>query len=389
MVKRKIRILSIFLAVAMVLSVPAFAVSVRNFEDVPEGAWYCDAVEYAVSGGLFNGTSSTTFSPEATMTRGMFVTVLGRLNGVEDSYGRTLSTPFNDITQADYFFPYAVWANDNGIVTGVGGNTFNPHGEITREQIATILYRYADKFGYVNDYSSQNYATFSDTASVSDYAVNAMQWATTHDIINGSDGMLNPKDYATRAQVAQMFLNFSQLGTSEPQVPIEPETPDWENYNPIYDVPTGKSEVDSDGGYYDYDLANEIMAQVNALRVEHGLDALLYHPQIQEWAGVRAKEQTVLFSHTRPNGTDCVTVGQGLCFENLARSDRYGENWRDNPKEAAAVFVSGWYDSISHRQSMLSSAAHLGAISCYVKGDNVYICHLFSMKTLYYMDYLI
>lgn len=391
--KKRMIAIALAFTLAFGFTIPAFAASVTDFTDVPAGSWYYDAVDYAASNGLFSGTSSTMFSPGVAMTRGMFVTVLGRLDGVPDSYGRTKTTPFNDVTQADYFFPYTAWANDNGVVSGLGDGSFNPNGEITREQIAAILFRYAEKSGYELTYSGDKYNAFTDTNRVSSYAVTALQWATTHGIINGDGGKLSPKENATRAQVAQIFLNFTQLKSGSPSEPEEPETPDWENYNPTYDIPTGKSAVDADGGYYDYDLANEIMAQINALRVENGLDALLYHPQIQVWAGIRAKEHTTIHNnignaHTRPDGSNCLTVGQGLCFENLLWSEGYNERIADCSKYAAELVIA-WYNSTSHRQSMLSSAPNLGAISCYVKGNNVYICHLFSMKTLYYMDYLI
>ena len=382
------------LFLAFTISIGAGAANVTTFEDVHTSNWYYDSVEYVVSAGLFSGTSDATFSPDMAMSRGMFVTVLGRLAKVPDSYGRTKSTPFGDVTQADYFFPYAVWANDNGIVTGVGANEFSPNGEISREQMATILFRYAEKFGYDLTYSSDTYHTFSDAGNTSSYAVTAMQWATTHNIIKGSDGKLVPQDTASRAQVAQIFLNFSQLNPIEPTEPEEPneleepiEPPDWENYNPVYDIPTGKSEVDADGGYYDYDLANEIMAQVNALREEHGVKPLLYNPKIQGWASIRAKEQTILKSHTRPDGSDCLTVGSGLNSENLAWITSYTVEEMSTGMYAANV-VAWWNNSESHRIGMLKPSASLGAVSCYVKGDDVYIAHLFSMRTLYFMDYL-
>jgi hypothetical protein len=169
------RNISITLTLSLVVSISAAAVSVTDFSDVAPLDWHYRAVEYAVTSGLFNGTSETAFSPDEPMTSSMFVTVLGRAAETPDWYGRTKTTPFNDVTQADYFFPYAVWANDNGIVTGVGGNIFNPYGEISREQIAAILFRYAEKFGYNLIYSNKNYDTFTDTASVSYYAANAMR----------------------------------------------------------------------------------------------------------------------------------------------------------------------------------------------------------------------
>ena len=124
------------------------------------------------------------------------------------------------------------------------------------------------------------------------------------------------------------------------------------------------------------------------MRVSNGLNALLYHPKIQEWASVRAQEQTIVFSHIRPDGSNCLTVGQGLCFENLMRSEEYPTRIAII-KEYAFELVTSWYISESHKVNMLSSSANLGAVSCYVRGNNVYIAHLFSMKTLYYMDYFV
>jgi len=208
MKKRFLAILSA--AVIVALSIPTGAAAADTFSDVKPSDWYYDAVGYAASYGLFSGTSPTAFSPNASMTRGMFVTVLGRLSAVPVTYGRTKPTPFNDVTQADYFFPYAVWALDNGIATGVGNNAFDPNNEITREQMAAILYRYAEKFDYDLTFSTEKYRSFADAVSVSGYAVTAMQWATARGIINGAGGKLDPQANASRAQVAQIFLNFSR-----------------------------------------------------------------------------------------------------------------------------------------------------------------------------------
>jgi uncharacterized protein YkwD len=407
MKKKFTGIIAIVLVLSVAVPMSAGAANTTGFSDVRPSDWYYNAVLSTASDGLFNGTSATTFSPSASMTRGMFVTSLGRMAGVPDSYGRTKGTPFADVTQADYYFPYVVWAENNGIVTGVGEKRFNPNGEITREQIAAILYRYAQKHSYNQTYTTQKYAAFNDTADVSDYAVKAMQWVTTCGIINGANGKLSPQAKASRAQVAQILFNFKQLKTIEPTIPAEPIKPDdtgggtvdfgnvanaavnWETYNPHYTIPTGKSEVDADGGYFDYDLAIEVMDQINTLRIENCAPALLYNPKIEEWASIRALEISIFCSHTRPDGTPCLTVGIGLCFENLIEADNYTAGWKADIQGYAEELVTAWYNSESHKRSMLSPAAKLGAISCYVKGNNLYIAHLFSMKTLYYMDYLI
>ena len=382
----KNKLISILVLLSLTLPVSAGAVGAGDFTDVQPSDWYYEAVEYVAANGLFNGTSATTFSPDAAMTRGMFVTVLGRMSQVPDSYGRTQTTPFSDVTQVDYFFPYTVWANDNDIVNGIGNGLFNPHGEVTREQAATILYRYAEKFGIDTGFSPDNFDAFSDTSSVSSYAITAVQWAVAHEILSGDNGILAPQVSANRAQVAQAFMKLSILAEAPPTNTEAPT--DWENYNPTYAAPTGKSVVDASGGYYDYDLGNEIMAQVNALREASGLDALLYHPKIQEWAAIRAMEQTILRAHTRPNGSDCLSVGIGLDSENLAWITNYTVEEMSCQQYAENV-VAWWSGSESHRRGMLKPSANLGAVSCYVRGDAVYITHLFSMHTLYHMDYLI
>ena len=393
--KKICKITAIVLLIALSLSVSAGAASVTDFTDVKPSDWYYEAVEYSAENGLFNGTSSTTFSPNIPMTRGMFVTVLGRMEDVSDSYGRTQSTPFGDVTQADYFFPYTVWASDNGIVTGVGNNLFNPHAEITREQITTILYRYFESYGFELTAQESRYHTFTDVGNVSTYAAKAMEWATTYGIVNGSNGKLNPKDNATRAQVAQILSNFNEIeqyaATQPKPTPEEPDDGiDWENYNPTYEKPTGKSTVDADGGYFDYDLANEIMEQVNALRIEHGVETVLYHPTLQEWAGIRAIEQTISVGHTRPDGSTYNTVGSGLSFENITNLRNVNSSELNNTSVLAARAVNNWYTSTAgHKEAMLSHAPNLAAVSCYIRGNTVYIVELFSKNTLYYMDFLI
>lgn len=175
------------------------------FVDVKAGEWYEKAVRYAYENGLFAGTSDTTFSPDTGMTRGMFVTVLGRKSGINtEDY---LRYRFIDAKIGDWYTPYVEWAASYNIVSGVGPQKFEPNTRITREQMATILYRYAQKTGNDTTYTADRYNSFPDITQVSNYAEEAMQWATSKGILNGSNGKLNPKGTATRAQVAQVFMN--------------------------------------------------------------------------------------------------------------------------------------------------------------------------------------
>lgn len=162
-----------------------------SFTDVPAGSWYEEAVNYVHEKGLMNGTSSNAFSPNANTTRGMIVTILARVEGVN-----TNGTPWYAAGQK--------WAMDNGISDGT-----NMPGVITREQLATILYRNAKQKGY--DVSKSAALTaFSDADKVSGYAAEAMQWAVAEELLQGSNGKLNPQGSATRAQVATILMRFME-----------------------------------------------------------------------------------------------------------------------------------------------------------------------------------
>lgn len=160
----------------------------KSFADVPESFWGADAVDFATSHELFNGTSATSFSPNAAMTRGMIVTVLARLEGVDTSKGST------------WYEAGRQWSMENGISDGT-----NMEGSLTREQLATMLYRYAGSPAV-----SGTITGFVDAASVSDWALDAMSWTVENGIITGSNGKLNPQNNATRAEVAAMLMRFIQ-----------------------------------------------------------------------------------------------------------------------------------------------------------------------------------
>lgn len=163
-----------------------------SFTDVPSGSWYEDAVNYVSEKGLMNGTSKNGFSPNATTTRGMIVTILARVEGVN-----TNGTPWYAAGQK--------WAMDNGISDGT-----NMTGEVTREQLAAILYRYAKLKGY-DTTKSNKLDSFKDADKVSSWAVEAMQWANAERLINGkSNSMLDPQGKATRAETAAILMRFME-----------------------------------------------------------------------------------------------------------------------------------------------------------------------------------
>lgn len=207
------RTLVLFLTALLLVALPLPALAApMPFTDVKEGNWFYNAVSYAYENSLFSGTSDTTFSPNATMTRGMFVTVLGRKANVEkEKYG---DCRFADVNPTQYYAPYVEWAATYGIVSGTSETTFSPNSNVTREQMAAILYRFAQKTGNDVTFTTDTYETFPDKGAVSSYAREAFQWATSKGIINGSSGNLKPKGTATRAMVAQVFLASKDTLTS-------------------------------------------------------------------------------------------------------------------------------------------------------------------------------
>lgn len=178
-----------------------------DFVDVPADAWYAEAVQYVYENGMMSGTSETTFSPNLTTTRGMIVTILYRL---ENEPTVTGTTAFTDVAADQYYANAVAWAAQNGIVSGTTATTFAPNKAITREQMAAILYRYAQFKGY--DVSAKaDLSVYTDAASVGAYAVDAMAWANGAGLITGTSATtLTPAGNATRAQVATILMRFCE-----------------------------------------------------------------------------------------------------------------------------------------------------------------------------------
>ena len=176
----------------------------KSFADVPAGNWAANAVAFASGHELMNGVSASSFSPAEPMTRGMLAVVLHNLEG---NPGASYSGSFGDVGGNDWYAQAVQWAADNSIVTGVSDGVFAPNASITREQLVVMLYRYA---GEPN--AGGSLTGFSDSANVSSWAQQAMAWAVSSGIVGGSNGALNPQSGATRAEVAQMLMNFVTTG---------------------------------------------------------------------------------------------------------------------------------------------------------------------------------
>lgn len=180
--------------------------SETKFNDVSANDWFASAVDYVTGKGMMNGTADNTFSPKANTTRGMIVTVLYRL----ENQPSTSAASFTDVASGAYYANAVAWANANGIVSGYGSGKFGPNDKVTREQLAAILYRYAQYKKY--DVSGANSLDgYTDAQSVSSYAVPALQWANAAGVVTGKSGSkLDPKGNATRAEVAAMLMRFCE-----------------------------------------------------------------------------------------------------------------------------------------------------------------------------------
>ena len=174
------------------------------FTDVSRTSWFYADAAFVYEKGLFSGTDSSTFSPDASMTRAMLVTVLYRLEGQPAVTG---SSSFADVKSGVYYERAVIWAAANGIVTGTGSASFSPDAKVTREQLAAILYRYA-QYRKLDTSANAKLNGFSDADNVSGYASAALGWAVAEGLVNGASGRLMPKGNATRAQVAAIFHRF-------------------------------------------------------------------------------------------------------------------------------------------------------------------------------------
>ena len=191
---------------AMLLATTALAAEVPAFTDVKDGDWFKSSVEYVCEKGMMKGVSDTAFAPNDATTRAMVVTILHRLEGEPDAQAAS----FTDVDQSQWYAKAVNWAASNGIVKGTSETTFAPGAEITREQIATILYRYAGQKGYDTP-AAGDLTVFADSADLGSYAVEAMKWAVGQGLINGtSSSSLSPKSGATRAQTAAVLMRLDQ-----------------------------------------------------------------------------------------------------------------------------------------------------------------------------------
>lgn len=272
--KRSKRILSLLLSIVLILGMlPMFVLAADStFSDVKTFDWFYNDVKYVCEKGLMKGTSSNTFSPKATTSRGMIVTILYRMAGEPAVTG---ACSFKDVTAGSYYEKPVIWAVENEVVGGYSASTFDPDGAITREQLAAILYRYAKFCGY-DVTASAEIDMFSDAGTVSSYALTAMKWASAEGLINGSGSKLDPQGSATRAQVAAILMRFCEDVTPD-------NTPEESNPSPSPSPNPGGS-----GSGYTPGTGNEGRSYTVTFYMNDGTDAV--YTTVSVVAGGRVTE---------------------------------------------------------------------------------------------------
>ena len=182
--------------------------SALPFTDVSENAWYYEAVKYAYDNGLMNGISATTFAPGNTLSRAMLAQVLWNLEGSPEV---SSITEYSDVASDAWYYDAVQWATAEGIVDGYGNGIYGSEDDITREQMAAMLYRYAQYKSYDITRGGMAIREYADYDQISGYALEAMDWAVNAGLINGtSETTLDPKGTATRAQAAAMLQRFCE-----------------------------------------------------------------------------------------------------------------------------------------------------------------------------------
>ena len=252
----KKRVVSLLLIVCMLLTMlplAALAAGTGAFRDVRERDWYYDAVRYVCANELFNGVSDTEFDPSGTMTRGMFVTVLGRMAGIEP--GRYVGTrEFADVVVDAYYAPYVAWACRYGITNGTGDGLFSPDLPIDRQQLACFFVRYFEIFGVdADDAEAPVSDEPGDMEQVADWAKDAVLQLWQKGLLVGDGVNFDPAVKASRAQAAELCTRLDRavdVWYCEPNVPSDRECvePDFEEYEEEDDRDEEDEGEDEEGG---------------------------------------------------------------------------------------------------------------------------------------------
>ena len=267
------------------------------FNDLKKDAWYIPSVQHVYFTGLMNGVKEDVFSPNGLVSRGQLVTVLYRMAGEPEV---TVDVAFTDVGKNAYYYNAVRWAQSAGVVNGISESRFAPDDRISRQQLCTILFRYA---GILKLTTTQRdpLTSFPDADKLADYAKDPVSWCVATGLVNGKNGMLDPGGNATRAEVAKILTFFDAFVNRE-------ELTAPENWEQEYLIPDVIPDIDREDP--DYLYSREIFDAINAVRGESGLKPFIWSDRVYQAAQTRAKEisEQNAFTHTRPDGSNYSTV---------------------------------------------------------------------------------
>lgn len=292
------RVLSLGMGVALAVWAPLSALAAweNPFRDVGAGDWFYGAVEYVNTAGLFDGTGAEAFSPNEAMTRGMFVKVLGSAAGAEP--GGESASRFADVPEDAYYAPYVAWAAETGVVSGTSATTFSPDNSITREDMAVMLYQYAEACDFDTSYEEEKLEAFPDSGEVAGYAVTAMAWVVTQGVLAGSGGYLEPKGVATRAETAQIFYNSDEVLSTKVDDPTLDRV--W-----VVDEP----------GHYETVERLEMVEVIDKEEVGHWEDVFFTHWVYRcNQCGVETETEEEMWAHEDESIDAYYETGSAPCF---------------------------------------------------------------------------
>ena len=182
--------------------------STKQFNDVPKGKWYVEAISYAVTYGIFTGTSETTFEPNKNMTRAQFVQVFANLAGTDTS-DRNVDSGLTDVPKGKWFTGAVTWAAKNGVVNGIGDGKFDPNADVTRQQMCVMLVNFVENFMNDSLKRDKNVSSFADDKDIAKWSKEQVYKCAKSGLVNGvGNNKFDPKASATRAQGATIFTNF-------------------------------------------------------------------------------------------------------------------------------------------------------------------------------------
>ncbi len=357
-----------------------------KFTDVADNAWYEDAVEYTSEQGIIGGTSATTFGPNESVTRGQFVTILGRLDGADTS---VTTGKFTDVDSNAFYAPFVYWAADKGITSGDTATTFAPNKNLTREEMATLIANYLNVEGITLDKVGAASAAFADQGKISSWAKDGVELLQDYGLLTGDNAnKMNPKSTISRAEAATVFTKLDKAMKGEkievPVVkpvetkPVVSGKSEWEQIRVEKDrigheVSKNFEEPVTNDAYWEaankefVRLANGRIDELNANNPPHltmgGLVPYRYSPELLEIAKYAA-ENNITDDRYLPDEMKSVEGSNGKLYTGVDLRTS-GFNYRfdpSNPINLAKDMIGHGTFTIGNSNKMLSEATDMAVV---------------------------